>query len=269
MRTRSEGGAAGGRDGGAAAAGGAVDDCLARSVLYAALATGLGPPTPASVGRLTSAGAARAIRGAARRLDSRRGAGRRLERAAVRAIRALDAAALAARHERLFGHTARGAVPAFETEYGVDGPFRGPQELADLGGYYRAFGLRPRSEPGGRGDHVGCECEFLDFLSRKEAYALEAGDPEMVETTRAAYRSFLRDHLGRFGRALAGRLAAADPAGPYGALAGLLRALIDAEAARVGVPAGPEVLEVRSALADDVPMACGPGAGPACDGCPR
>ena len=247
-----------------------VDLCLARSTLYRALTLAFRPPTGESLGQLTGPEGAGAIRAAATLLDASGAGGEAIHPAAARlaAYGPGDVGQLRERYEWLFGHTARGKVPPFETGYGVDGLFRGPQELADVSGFYLAFGLRPRPDAGERVDHVGCECEFLDFLCRKEAYALEAGEQEMAEHTRRAYRDFLRHHLGRFGRAFAGRLQAADQEGFYGALGSLLDALLRFDAVRLGVSVGPQVLELRSEAPDPSPMACGTDGGAECAECP-
>jgi TorA maturation chaperone TorD len=173
-----------------------------------------------------------------------------------------DAEALSASFWRLFGHTTRGLICACETEYGPDNGFHQPQQLADIAGYYLAFGLRPVVATDTRADHIGCECEFMDFLSRKQAHLLDRRDggadvSETLEVTERAERSFLRDHLGRFGRAYAARVAAEDGDGYFGALGRLLLAFLEAECARVGVEAGLVNLIVRPDEADDAPMACG------------
>jgi TorA maturation chaperone TorD len=147
---------------------------------------------------------------------------------------------------RLFGHTARGRVPPYETEYGSDSLFLPVVEMADLAAFYRGFGLRVA--PGGheRPDHASCQCEFLAFLTRKEAYALARRDGEMRDVTRAAARRFLRDHLGRWGPTLGRALAREDPAGFFGAVGRLAVELVTRDCARVGVPAGPEFLPLRT-----------------------
>ncbi len=246
-----------------------VDHALARGVLFGSLALGLQPPTEEALKRLLGAEGRDVILEAARLLDSSRAKEDAIAPSAARLADHQDLALadLSARHQDLFGHTARGPVSPFETEYGIEGLFRQPQELADIAGYIRAFGLRPRIDMSERVDHVVCECEFMDFLSRKEAYAMAKEDPEMVENTRKAYRSFLRDHLGRFGRSFAARLVQADGDGFLGSLGSLFGATLGSEAARVNIPAGREFLELRSTEPDGVPMACGtPGDGPATEG---
>ena len=60
---------------------------------------------------------------------------------------------------------------AFETEYGAGAAFRQPQELADIAGTCLAFDLEPPEGGDERVDHAACECEFMGFLARKEAFA--------------------------------------------------------------------------------------------------
>jgi TorA maturation chaperone TorD len=171
-----------------------------------------------------------------------------------------DVQALRASFGRLFGHTARGRVPPYETEYGEDSPFLPQQEMSDLAAFYRAFGLVPRSDAHERIDHVSCECEFLMVLARKEAYAIERDDPAMLNETRRATRLFLKDHLGRWAPAFGMKLAREDPGGFFGALGTLCVDFVTLECTRVGVAAGPEFLRLRSTQPADVPMACGPPA---------
>jgi TorA maturation chaperone TorD len=176
------------------------------------------------------------------------------------------AGALAAQYWRVFGHTTRGLVCPCETEYGDDNKFQQPQQLADISGYYLAFGLRPPSASEVRQDHVACECEFMAFLHLKQAWWLECGDGtaegrETLEATRQAERSFLRDHLGHFGRAFASRLSLDDCRSYYGAWGALFLQFLDGECARAGVEGGPSELPVRAELTDDAPMACGSACG--------
>jgi TorA maturation chaperone TorD len=248
----------------------AVDDALARAVVYRALSIGFQTPT---AGRLRQVGAHdrfSAVTAALRHLD-RPGRGTRLAPAAARlaALRVPDVDPLSTTFWRLFGHTTRGLICACETEYGPDNGFHQPQQLADISGYYLAFGLRPAAAADARADHIACECEFMDFLSRKEAIWLGQPPPAAVEetldVTRAAARSFLRDHLGRFGRAFAARIADDDD-GYFGALGHVLLAFVDVECARVGVEAGPIDLIVRPESIDDAPMACGTAPDPTAAG---
>jgi DMSO reductase family type II enzyme chaperone len=236
-----------------------VDLALCRSILYEALALGFRPPTDEAVARMAAPDAVQALADAAAVLDCGWNSTlatlvHRFSNSAVPP--SLDS--LQALYRRLFGHTARGGVPPYETEYGEDSLFQPPQEMSDLAGFYRAFGLVLRPSEHERIDHIACECEFMFFLARKEAYALVQADAAMLEETRRAARLFLRHHLGRWAPAFGRRLARQNAGGFYGGVGELLVAFVTRECDRVGVPAGPELLRLRSPSLGEVPMACGP-----------
>ena len=233
-----------------------VDAALCRGTLYTALTLGFRPPTPETLERLTDPQAAAALAAAAQVLDAQ-GAGSLRRRTLALAHPDSNLEALGAAHRRLFGHTARGEVPAYETEYGNEALFQQPQELSDLAGFMSAFGLALRREAHERIDHVSCECEFLAFLAYKEAYALDAGDEEMRAATVRAATLFLRDHLGRIAPAFARRVAKVDAGGVYAALADLLCALVAHDCRRLEVPIGPDGLGPRPDPATvAAPMGC-------------
>jgi TorA maturation chaperone TorD len=185
--------------------------------------------------------------------------------AAVRRLSAVavgDVDALAGQYWRVFGHTTRGLVCACETEFGDDNKFQQPQQLADIAGYYLAFGLTPPSASETRLDHVACECEFLEFLNRKQARllatALEGeGDQETLDVTTQAERTFLRDHLGHFGRAFGAALAADGVGIYYAAFGSVFLQFLETVCAHAGVEGGPAGLMVRPEMVDDTPMMCG------------
>jgi TorA maturation chaperone TorD len=186
-------------------------------------------------------------------------------RALARANVALDE--LAAAYLRLFGHTARGEVPAYETEYGAEALFQQPQELGDLSGFAGAFGLALRTDAHERIDHVSCECEFASFLAWKEAYALEVDDEEMRRATAGATALFLRDHLGRFAPVFARRLARVDGEGFYAALGQFLLVLVETDCRRLGIELGPETLGLRpDPAACSAPMGCETSCGALAEG---
>jgi DMSO reductase family type II enzyme chaperone len=243
----------------------APDDlALARSAMWEALALGFRPPTAETVARLASSEGAGALADVATGLDLVAGGDPLGPLALALAVGPpATVAEMGLAYGQLFGHTARGAAPPYETEYGEDSLWAPQREMSDLGGFFRAFGLRLGEAARERPDHIACECEFLLVLARKEARALALGDQAMVEATAGAARLFLRDHLGRWAPALGTRLARLDGGGFYGALGRLLGAFVAAECARAGVAAGPQFLRLRSAEPDDTPAACGPAvAGP-------
>lgn len=107
----------------------------------------------------------------------------------------LDLADLQAQYREVFGLT---GSQCYETEFGLPHEFRQSQELADIAGFYQAFGFRLGEVQRERPDHLSVELEFMYLLALKEALALENGSQEQAEICRQAQRHFLRDHLGRW-----------------------------------------------------------------------
>ncbi|MDP3937529.1 MAG: molecular chaperone TorD family protein [Deltaproteobacteria bacterium] len=111
-------------------------------------------------------------------------------------------------------------------------------ELADIAGFYRAFGVEV--EPGTeRPDHIAVELEFMHLLAVKELVAGQSGgQEEQAQICREAQRAFLKDHLGRWSGRLRERLAMTAE-GPFYAAAGeLLERFVVSDAARLGSDAG-------------------------------
>jgi putative dimethyl sulfoxide reductase chaperone len=232
---------------------------LGRGVLYAALSLGFRPPTEETIARLNDREAVAALAEAVARVEEASPSAERELGCRVAALARPErtVAELTASYRRLFGHTARGEVPAYETEYGAEALFQQPQELGDLSGFAQAFGLVLRPDVHERIDHVSCECEFASFLAWKEAYALETGDVEARAATTRATVLFLRDHLGRFAPVFARRLVRADGEGFYATLGQLLLAAVEADCRHLGVAMGAETLGLRpDPAACTAPMGC-------------
>lgn len=166
--------------------------------------------------------------------------------------------ALSQRYDDLFGHAVCGACPAYEMEYGRNEIIRLASDLADLAGFYRAFGLEIANGANGRPDHIVAECEFMSVLCSKEAYAHAQGDKANAEICLDAERTFLRDHLARWLPALTHRLQQADPDGFFGALARFADAFVKDECSLFDIHAGPATLELRPAdPVLDTQISCG------------
>ncbi len=145
-----------------------------------------------------------------------------------------DGPRLAAEHLRLFA--GRAEVAMRETGYGDGRRFGGqPVELADIAGFYRAFGLKLSATEPDLPDHLGAELEFLSLLLVKAAYADSRGWTRKARLAREGAKRFLAEHLGRWVVGFAAALDAAGASRPYRALAAALVALIAHDCFRLGV----------------------------------
>ncbi len=133
---------------------------------------------------------------------------------------------LEAAYQRAFTLSYSADCPMYETAFSARHLFQQTSHLADLNGFYRAFGV---VEAGNRSDHIAAELEFCYLLALKEAAARAGDDGERVAVARAAQRSFLRDHLARWAPLFAGRAKLAAAGTPYAAAARLLAAFLAAE----------------------------------------
>lgn len=129
-----------------------------------------------------------------------------------------------------------GRTSLHETEYGrMRGMSKG-NDLADVAGFYRAFGLSPTD--GEMPDHVAMELEFYSVLLVKQAHLHEIGDAEGVSIVEDARRKFLTDHLGPLALALGARPALSGET-LYGPAAAFCGKLVSVECEALGVTAAP------------------------------
>jgi DMSO reductase family type II enzyme chaperone len=158
-------------------------------------------------------------------------------------------------HRQAFGLA---GPQCYETEYGLPHEFRQSQELADLGGFYRAFGFDVGGTVRERPDHIAVELEFMHLLALKACLAADNQDHAHAEICQDAQRKFLQDHLVRWVGPFAARAAQNAATGPYLALARFAAAFVQTDAERLGV------LRQASHAAQPTPF----DPAPSCDGCP-
>ncbi|MBM4423693.1 MAG: hypothetical protein FJ030_09915 [Chloroflexi bacterium] len=169
----------------------------------------------------------------------------------------LDLLALQAEHRHAFGLV--GSL-CYETELGLPHEYRQSQEMADIAGFYRAFGFNIGGQVRERPDHISAELEFMHVLALKEAYAAERDVLEHVEICIDAQRKFLQEHLGKWVGLFAESLARSAEEGPYVTLARFAADFVEADAKRFGV-----TVERRS-LAGVKPTPLAPEM--SCEACP-
>ena len=151
--------------------------------------------------------------------------------------------ALSLQYLWVFGHGISKTCPPYETEYCAnrDITFRS-QQMADIAGFYRAFGLNRAAASHERLDHISIEAEFMAVLITRELHAVveELGE-EKVCVCQDAQRKFFQEHIGwwlpAFGMLLEKN--AADTF--YGSVGRFLRAFVPAERAFFELPPFREV----------------------------
>ena len=154
-------------------------------------------------------------------------------------LEALTADDLQASYLQCFGHTISKECPPYETEYGQAHIFEKSQSLADIAGFYRAFGLDLAPDLNDRLDHVSVELEFMQFLCAKEAYAVARGHPqEKLALCRDAQAKFLCEHLGGWAFGFARKLEKKAGHSVHGLAAGILASFLTGEMRAFGLEPG-------------------------------
>lgn len=134
-------------------------------------------------------------------------------------------------YSRLF--IGSGPVRLREGNYADGLRFAGqPFDLADIGGFYLAFGFGPPPEAASPPDHIGTELEFVSLLYLKLASAIERRNHEQVNLTQSAIASFITDHLGRWTDALSLSLRDCGASGCYRTLGELTSRVVSDIASR-------------------------------------
>lgn len=141
-------------------------------------------------------------------------------------------------YRKLFGLTALSlSCPPCEIEYlpNPDVNYRS-QWMADVAGFYRAFGMDLASGQSERCDHVVTEAEFLHVLLLKEAHARLHRDWEGAAISNDARRSFFSEHLGWWVVAFARLVTKRTSSRFYRALARLTAGASALERSSLGLP---------------------------------
>lgn len=140
----------------------------------------------------------------------------------------------------------------YESEYGMGNrAFTKSRDLADIAGFYKAFGLDLGEQTTDLYDHVAVELEFMSVLALKEAYARHEGHEDGLDVTRGAAASFLREHLGRWVPSFCDKLEEAAEVPFYRQLAALTRSVVIAECAHYDVEPIPLTRAIGPAIDDD------------------
>jgi DMSO reductase family type II enzyme chaperone len=153
-----------------------------------------------------------------------------------------------AEFKRTFGLMMSKKHPPYESEYCPQtfSVYRA-QVIADVAGFYRAFGLEPSRDTPERHDHVALELEFMAWLIMKERHARHAHpEPKALENAQVcaeAARRFFRQHVAWWMPAFAHALRRHQGTAQfYRSLADVLAAFIHAERALTDTAAPTELV---------------------------
>jgi TorA maturation chaperone TorD len=145
-------------------------------------------------------------------------------------------------HDRIFGLVPARECPPYETEYHPSNEtFFRSQQLADIAGFYRAFGIEPGREALERPDFLPLELHFMAFVLMKKRLAVvfEGQDPATEERSGVCaetLRSFFVDHISWWMPSFAAGLRRKAESGIYYHLGTFLAAFMPIERARFDVP---------------------------------
>ena len=100
-----------------------------------------------------------------------------------------DREKLIAEYDRLFRAE---AIWLYAAEHLAENEFQRVNHLADIMGFYRAFGLQPDKD---RADSLACQLEFMHYLIFKAQRALEFKDKEKEDICISAQKKFFAEYL--------------------------------------------------------------------------
>ncbi len=196
----------------------AIERAFARANVYRFLSLAFAYPM-ADIHRELTGGLAPACAAAEVLSD---GLGAQVAAAAAR-LASEERSVMAADYRKTFTLSASPDCPMNEAAYSAKHVYQEVGELADISGFYQAFGLEIAGE---RPDELAAELEFCALLALKEGVAREAGDREGARVCRDASRLFLHDHLGRWGENVGRRIEVLAPDTAYAGFGRILAALV-------------------------------------------
>jgi TorA maturation chaperone TorD len=154
-----------------------------------------------------------------------------------------SAAELNTLYENTFGLLGGSKCPPYATEYVPSRfTFQRSNMLADVAGFYHAFGLQTSSSHPDRPDHVSLQCEFLAQLLQLQLRSMSALPGECVEslatqaaTCQKASHRFLQEHFAWWAPSFARLMTQQGSGGFYEAVGHFLAAFVAAERGFAGI----------------------------------
>ncbi|NGM70988.1 dehydrogenase [Natronolimnobius sp. AArcel1] len=141
---------------------------------------------------------------------------------------------LATQYSTIFGFEHGGEISQYEIEYSTGTVLTSTDTIADLSGFYNAFGLEKVDGRRDRSDHLCLELEFVSHLALQTAGLALDDDKQGVTILENAQEDFLEDHLGRWIPQFRTTVEEGTDVAFYRAFAALCDELIAADAERFG-----------------------------------
>jgi len=136
------------------------------------------------------------------------------------------------------GATVAMDCPPYEMYYSGSQIWQQTQDLADISGMYKAYGIQMEEDSTtSRWDHVAVQLEFLHFLTYKLAYAIENHSEEEQESCLSGKKKFLYAHIGRWIKAFSTSVVKKTPEDFYRQAATLATVFVHKEMVRLSVDA--------------------------------
>lgn len=157
-------------------------------------------------------------------------------------------------YNRILGHTVRSECPPYELEYRTSEVFQQAQTLADISGFYRAFGYEAAGPLVERADHIVAEWEFLSVLAHKQTLAINENDAVCCLN---AQRGFLSEHAAMWMPAFFERIRRMDVASFLGCVSNLGESVLRSWCTELNVSIGQSWLELRPISDEDSSISCG------------
>lgn len=156
--------------------------------------------------------------------------------------------------------------PPYEMYFSGSQIYQQTQDLADISGFYKAFGVEvSKDDTTNRWDHIAVELEFLHFLTYKLAFAIENHGDKEQESCLAAKKKFLNAHIGRWIKAFSSSVEKKSPVAFYREVADMTNEFIHLDMKNLGVDAE-EIDELQGNEPDYLGRLEGKSA-MACDSC--
>lgn len=213
-----------------------ADEVLARSTIYSHLASAFAYPTKDYFEELQGGEVAASLRKAVSFFSEEKGLVAAVDsfcQAIEKEFSSITFDDLEGEYNRIFS---MGLIcPHNETEYTSSHVFMKGQDMADIAGFYNAFGFQMSDKEKVLADFIGTELEFMHLLTFKEHYALKKGKEGHAELCREAEGKFLKGHLGTWVNAFSKVLSATTHLEFFRTLGKLLEEFVGFDGRHLGV----------------------------------